>query len=154
MLTTREVELKIARHGKYLQNIVIPRVQGSYKYLGFETDMLSITKSGYATGYEIKVSAGDLRRDLKKPHLMAVITDQQSGLNQYYKRLKYFYYVVPKKLLPLAESIVPGCFGLLYVNEDNRICCHRWPERLFNFKWDQSMILHMAHLGCMKLYHK
>lgn len=77
----------------------------------WESDVLKITKSGYAYEFEIKISRGDFKNDFKhkkKKHLLLENKENKS------KMPNYFYYVVPEDLI--TEDEVPEYAGLIYVH--------------------------------------
>ena len=77
----------------------------------WESDVLKITKSGYAYEFEIKISRGDFKNDFKhkkKKHLLLENKDDNT------KMPNYFYYVVPEDLI--TEDEVPEYAGLIYVH--------------------------------------
>ena len=77
----------------------------------WESDVLKITKSGYAYEFEIKISRGDFKNDFKhkkKKHLLLENKENNS------KMPSYFYYVVPEGLV--TEDEVPEYAGLIYVH--------------------------------------
>ena len=76
----------------------------------WESDVLKITKSGYAYEFEIKISKADFKNDFKhkkKKHLLLENKENNS------KMPNYFYYVVPEDLI--TEDEVPEYAGLIYV---------------------------------------
>ena len=77
----------------------------------WESDVLKITKSGYAYEFEIKISRGDFKNDFKhkkKKHLLLENKENKA------KMPNYFYYVVPEDLV--TEDEVPEYAGLIYVH--------------------------------------
>src|SRR5699024_7195503 len=110
--------------------------------LGFELDILSVTKSGYATGVEIKVSKSDLKRDLKKRHWELYNNSRLENVEMYRKlyfgKLKYFYYAVPPELIEDAENQIPDWCGILTTGKWRKIKEHRKPEFLYNYKYSQE----------------
>lgn len=77
----------------------------------WESDVLKITKSGYAYEFEIKISRGDFKNDFKhkkKKHLLLENKENKT------KMPNYFYYVVPEGLV--TENEVPEYAGLIYVH--------------------------------------
>lgn len=77
----------------------------------WESDVLKITKSGYAYEFEIKISRGDFKNDFKhkkKKHLLLENKENKA------KMPNYFYYVVPEGLI--TEEEVPEYAGLIYVH--------------------------------------
>lgn len=84
---------------------------------GFEADVIEITKSGYATEYEVKISRSDFFNDGKKKigfYKGKVVNWNKFDMLQEGKRVNYFYYVVPKGLITVDE--VPEFAGLIYVS--------------------------------------
>lgn len=126
----------------------------------FETDMLHITKNGYATGFEIKISLSDLKADLKKPQiedLNRVLHNGKSGLEVFYKEFKYFYYAVPESLLDKTIALIDPRFGIVSVKKNEYSGHHyciisRKPQLLFNVKWSEKEMLRIAKLGAMRIY--
>ena len=77
----------------------------------WESDVLKITKSGYAYEFEIKISRPDFKNDFKhkkKKHLLLELKENKA------KMPNYFYYVVPEGLV--TEDEVPEYAGLIYVH--------------------------------------
>lgn len=76
----------------------------------WESDVLKITKSGYAYEFEIKISRPDFKNDFKhkkKKHILLESKENSSKIPN------YFYYVVPEGLV--SEEEVPEYAGLIYV---------------------------------------
>lgn len=71
-----------------------------------ECDVLAVTRSGYATEYEIKRTRSDFFADFKKPKHREM--KKGSG-----GKISRFYYVCPKGMIKLDE--VPEYAGLIYV---------------------------------------
>jgi hypothetical protein len=126
----------------------------------FETDMLVLTKSGYATGFEIKVSKSDLLADLKKKQYRIFKDKENGGLLQelyYAKKFKFFYYAVPKKLEETALSMIPQFVGL-YVYENfeypqlSTFKCVKDAKQLKTESWREKDKVELMRLGCMRIY--
>lgn len=76
----------------------------------WESDVLKITRSGYAYEFEIKISRADFKNDFKhKKKKHTLLESKESGS----KIPNYFYYVVPEGLV--SEEEVPEYAGLIYV---------------------------------------
>lgn len=93
----------------------------------FESDLVRVTKSGYAIEYEIKLTKSDFKADFKKRKLKYEGFDGRHV--KYSSRSKYdwllegngateFYYVFPKDLIKHED--VPEWAGIIEVSE-NRI---------------------------------
>lgn len=141
-LTTRDIEKKVAEYFGVRQNIIVPRV--SWGFGIHECDLLIMTKSGYATEVEIKISKADLIKDKEKEH----------GHND--NRIKNFYFAIPETLREYIEHI-PERAGIIVVNHEKKIsfACEtvRWPQTNKNpYKFTTEEMLHLAHLGCMRIW--
>ena len=84
----------------------------------WETDSLSITKSGYAYECEIKISRADFFNDKKKERKHQILEGTYT-LGKFEKnyplRPNYFYYVVPENLI--APEEIPKHAGLIYITD-------------------------------------
>lgn len=113
-IKTSEIELAIAKFFGIRQNIIVPNLSWG---LGFkhELDLAVITKSCYLHEYEIKTSAGDLKKDLEKPHL------HRDKLN----RIRTLNFVIPDYLYKYKDYI-PEHAGIY--------CCEKlekkWRDRV------------------------
>lgn len=155
-ILTNEERLKLSRDLKTLdmevalmdfldvrKNIVVPNV--SYGLGVHECDILKLSKSGYATEYEIKISRADLRKDFEKGH---------SHEN---KKIKNLFYAVPKHLEDYALELVPDTAGIVVINynrngtklliEQKRDATARVGAR----KFTEKEINKLLRLGCMRI---
>lgn len=64
-LTAQQVEIAIAEHFNYRRNLIVPNVHWGLG-LHYEADLVVLRPSGWAIEVEIKVSASDIKADLKK----------------------------------------------------------------------------------------
>lgn len=166
-MTTLEMEIALMNHFDIRKNIIVPNVTTLSGLVGFETDLLVLSKSGYATAIEIKVSKSDLKNDLKKKHIERLNTDwkhpfnSKNALEYYYKNLKYFIYAVPEELEYEALKQIPDFCGLLVASEyehlgEKRISFFnpnsgRGAQIIGNTKWSLEMQLKLARLGTMRI---
>ena len=84
----------------------------------WESDSLSITKSGYVYECEIKISRQDFFNDKKKERKHQILegTYQLGRWDKHYPmRPNYFYYVVPEDMV--KEDEIPPYAGLIYITE-------------------------------------
>ena len=154
---TIDIELAIMREFEYNQNYIIPNITNQMNILKFETDMLVVSKSGYATGFEIKVSKSDLKNDLKKDQILNIdkIFKSKSGIEFYYGKFKYFYYAVPTELQEIALKLIPEFCGLYTLEKTNKKFIFKEvkkPTKLHNYKWNDSEIFEILRLGTMRIY--
>ena len=151
-MKTAEMEIAIMNYLNIRVNIVVPNV--SWALLDYEADIVSLTKAGYATEIEIKVSKSDLLADLKKKH------QHNSDL------FKYLYYAVPQDLADCALEVIPKRAGLLTVKRNEK----RWYGQFYDGrefivdmkrqpkvnacckKWDERKMFELTRLGCMRIY--
>lgn len=133
-----DIEIAVAKKFNFRRNIIVPNVSwGLLKY--HEADLLIVTKSGYATEIEIKVSASDIRADLKKKH------------GHVDHKIKYVYFAVPEELAGHAD--IPRHFGLISVSNYGRCTILRRSESNRSaVKLTEKEINHLLHLGCMRIW--
>lgn len=81
-----DVRRALIRHCDWWSSLVIPE----FELGGDRLDVMQVTKSGFAVGYEIKVSSADWKRDLRKPKWGLKFGNPFGS--QYLSR---FYWVVP-----------------------------------------------------------
>ena len=89
-------------------------ILGNYTPTGwYECDLYAVTKAGYWSEYEIKLSLSDFEADFrnKKPKHMMLASDPLKGPKQ-------FWFVMPREL---AEQVsVPSYAGLIAVTKRGR----------------------------------
>ena len=108
MIDCLDIEDAIIREEIRKQRIVAPRVS----LWAWESDILSATKKGYFTEYEIKVSRSDFHADKRKVRKHKSV---QLGL-----AVKYFYYVCPEGLIQ-EEDLPYEKYGLIHITDRKRI---------------------------------
>lgn len=97
-----EIEVALAEFLDYRKNIIVPRVERGAGL--HECDLLMLRPTGYATEFEIKISKGDLMKDLKKDH--------HKEINP---KIKEFFYALPMNLVSTALSVLPKSVGVIGV---------------------------------------
>lgn len=107
-ISTEEIEFWIANHFGIRQNLCIPNV--SWGFGVHECDLLILSKAGYCTEIEIKTSAADLKKDLKKSH------------NHQSNKIKYLYFAIPSYLAKYIEYI-PKHAGIFIITSKRRVIC-------------------------------
>lgn len=156
-MRTDQVEIAILKFFKFNKNIIVNTITASYNLLRFETDVLILTKSGYAHGIEIKVSKSDLKNDLHKRHWIKYDEDPDKAIKQYFGKFKYFSYCVPSSLVADTIAQVPDFCGIYEVIEIPKygrdlIKVVRNPKKITNYKFTMDEMLKVAHLGCMRIF--
>lgn len=88
------------------------KIPGLYIYY-WESDLILVSKAGYAYEFEIKISKSDFNADFKKTKRHKDMNNpQKDGPN-------YFYYVCPEGVIDPND--VPKYAGLIYVKRGNRL---------------------------------
>lgn len=148
------MEIALMRYFKFNHNLVVHGVCDWSFIVGFESDLVVLTKSGYASGVEIKVTKSDLKNDLKKKHIKSI--DNPKMFERYFGTLKHFYYAVPTKLKEAALEQIPSFSGLITVEKDEmygfRCKVVREPKILFKHKWTDAKRYDLARLGAMRIF--
>lgn len=80
-----------------------------------ECDVLSLSRSGYLSEYEVKISRSDFLIDRRKKKTQFY----QNRIIGHTPLPNFFYYVCPKDLIKVEE--LPDYAGLIYVDEENLI---------------------------------
>ena len=155
-----DIECAMYAHFDVRKHIMVPNITNAMALLAFETDLLVINKSGYATGIEIKVSLSDLKADFKKRQYTEFDKVHpytcKKGFERFYSKFKYFCYAVPCQLEKAALQHVREEFGIysysLYeypVLPDLRLV--RKPQKLSGYKWEGDQLFEVMRLGLMRL---
>ena len=142
-ITTIEMEVALMSYFNFTQNIIVPNVKWG---LGVhECDLFVVSKQGYATEVEIKVSKSDLLKDKEKSH--SHVSD----------KIKQLWFAVPEELKDVALQHVPERAGVLYAQRHPKghlmILTARKPKVARNARQltDQE-INHLMRLGCMRIH--
>lgn len=142
--TCLEIESIVARLWGYRQNIIVPNV--SWGAGVHECDLLILSKAGYATEIEIKISKKDLKKDSEKKHR------HESD------KIRYLYFAIPEKLLNCLD-LVPQRAGIIaisqYPDPDHgfRGEVLRHPEVNEKArKWTEAERINLGRLGCMRIW--
>lgn len=105
-ISTPEMEVALSTFLNYRVNLIVPNVSWGLSGL-HECDLLVVSKAGYLTEIEIKISRGDLRADAKKWH------GHESD------RIKRLFFALPD-YLDHCLDMVPKRAGIILVRaEDN-----------------------------------
>ena len=139
-MTANEVELILAKHFNIRQVILVPNV--SWGMLEYETDLLMLSKSNYATEIEIKVDKYDLINDIKKKH------------THNSKLIHYLYFAIPDYLEEYIEHvpvhagilIIDRTYGKAYVRTLRVAKKHRVP------KWTVEQRIQLMRLSTLRIW--
>ncbi len=146
-LTTIEIEARLAGHFNYRQNLIVPNVSWGMDI--HECDLLIVSKSGYATEVEIKISKADLKKDAFKKH------NHEDRFN----RIKRFYFAIPESLSNCIEFI-PERAGIIVLSRSeidgvNYIYCKVLRAARVNNtcrKFTEQERFNIARLGTMRIW--
>jgi len=140
-LRAQDVEIVVANDFNYRQNIIVPNVHWGMS-LPYEADMVVLRQSGYAIEIEIKVSASDIKADLKKRH------HHDSNL------FRELWFAVPEKLE--AHPDIPHRAGIISIGWSyDRYHATRTRGASVNRnakKWADRQISALTRLGCMRTW--
>jgi len=118
-MTPTKTEVEIALYYWLLRKNV-PVIAPNVYILQGEQDMLAISKAGYASEFEIKMTRADYKADFKKTTYVSGVQlkhDVLSGKIQPeepWQAPKYFWFVVPEGVV--NEADIPPYAGLMYVH--------------------------------------
>ena len=134
-----DIEISLANWFDYRRNFVLPNV--SYGLHIHECDILAISKSGYATEVEIKVSKADLLKDKEKEH------------HHRSDKIKAFFFAVPLDMESFALENIPKECGLLCIDEYKRVLVKRKPiPRKDSRKLTEDEIKKLGDLAMMRYW--
>ena len=139
-LTSRDIEEALANYFDWRDKLVIPRVSFGFS-LHHEADMLVMSKNGYLTEIEIKVSKADLKQDLKK------IPPRHGG-----KLIKAVYFAVPTGFEDVYNFIDQE-YGIIEVKTGKWVHIHR-PAKINKqaLKLTSELQFRLARLGAIKMW--
>ena len=143
-VNTLDMELSLSRFFSYRKNLIVPNVSWG---LGMhEVDLLVVSKGGYATEVEIKISRNDLKKDLIKHHKH----DDE--------RIKYLYFALPSSMKKDIE-FVPEQAGILLLNNTDinfpaySVTVLRSPQmRKKVVKLSEAEMYKLARLGTLRIW--
>ena len=162
-ITSQDVEILVANHFGFRQNIVVPNVSWGMN-LGHEADMIILRPSGYAIEIEIKVTAGDIKADTKKCWRRSRISGEVLPAH-WCRMVKLVFFALPEKLKD-NEHIPPhvGILSIVPQHEEKwydgnqhlvaaRVEVHREPRvNTEAVKWSDKDRAKLAELGCMRIW--
>jgi len=138
--TAVEIELALSSFFDARANLIVPNVSWGLNL--HECDILILSKAGYATEVEIKVSKADLKKDRDKGH--GHVSD----------KIKRLYFAVPEKIdTAFVEAHVPARAGIIVVNKKGK--CRIVKQCTYNMKakpFSDSDRMQLARLGAMRIW--
>ena len=138
-LNSSDIEIAVAEMFNPRINIIVPNVWWGLG-LNYEADLIIVSGSRYATEIEIKVSANDIKADLKK-----------RWFTHRSDKIRRFYYAVPDYLQD-CEHLPSDC-GLIVVDENLNCKTIRAPRITKHArKLSDKEVSKLLHLGCMRIW--
>ena len=165
MTTTKQIpkldastlQVLVAQYAGILRNLVVPNVSNAF--FAWESDILVITPSGYATEYEIKISVADLKREWRKERwrnerLRRVFTN----------RIRRYVIVVPhtiaEKCLPhIPDDLGAGLLSFEPVTDHDGNYwghkAHEWVKPRINgraSRWTETERIHLGQGAAIRYW--
>ena len=132
------MEIAIAEWVGTRTHLVVPNV--SYGMYVHECDLFVLSKSGYATEIEIKISVSDLRADAKKWHAHRS------------RRIKFLYFAVPEQMRKCMGEI-PENAGVIVVSDGGHCELLRKPTaNKLALKLSADDQFQLARLGALRIW--
>jgi hypothetical protein len=100
------MELAVANFLNWRSNIIVPNI--SWSFFNHECDLLRLSKAGYATEIEIKISKSDL------------IKDGSKRWGHRHPKIRYLYFAIPDYLESFIEYI-PERSGIIIVDSSKKV---------------------------------
>jgi hypothetical protein len=139
-MTTIEMEIYLSKFFNFRKNIIVPNVSWGLNI--HECDLFIISKSGYVTEIEIKISKSDLIKDKDKKH------SHESN------RIKNLYFAFPDNIdIEFIKEHIPRRAGIIIVK--NNGICHIYRGSEINkkaVKLKEKEIYQVARLGAMRIW--
>lgn len=137
-LKTIDIEIAIANYFNIRKNLIVPNISWGLDI--HECDLLMISKCGYATEIEIKISKSDLIKDKLKSH------------KHISKKIKNLYFAIPEYLLEFKEH-APERSGIIVVDNDGWCQVVRKPVPSSKpYKFTDKERYNVARLGAMRIW--
>ncbi len=129
--------MALVRYYDPRRNLIVPNV--SWGMGMHECDLLILSKSGYATEIEIKISRGDLLKDRTKTHMHV------------HQKISRIYFALPSTLLKDLDH-VPGRAGIIEVRDDLSLNFLRLPKENKLYKFNTEEMYKLARLGTLRYW--
>jgi hypothetical protein len=137
--TAKDVELAVAGYFKPRRNLICPNIHWGMG-INHECDVFVLKKTGYAYEIEIKVSRGDLKKDLKK----------KRGHNS--NKLRRLYFAIPEYLIE-SKDLIPRHAGILVIGKYGKVTeIRKAKDNKEAVRISDNERFHLAHLACMRIW--
>jgi hypothetical protein len=143
-ITTPEMEIALSTWFDYRTNLIVPNVHWGMNM--HECDLLVVSKAGYCTEVEIKISRADLRADARKKH------------GHECRRIKYLYFAISDCVKTYLD-LVPERAGIIIVSrsefDPDTIRCKRVRDptcQKYAPKMTELERYKVARLGALRIW--
>lgn len=139
-IKTVDMEIILAYYFGIRNNLIVPNV--SWGMFNYEIDLLILSKGGYATEIEIKVSKSDLLADKNKNH---------GHVNN---MIKYLYFAIPDHIdIDFTLNNIPERSGLICIKNNERVEIIKKPIKNKDAKpFTTDDKFQLARLGAMRIW--
>ncbi len=138
-MNSSEVELAMVKHLGWRGKLIVPNVSWGLDFK-HELDLCVLSKAGFLTEIEIKVSASDLRADLKKSHCHMD------------KRIQWLWFAMPIDLAAEHADLVPVHAGIYSIDDNSRVSVVRPATKQEARKLKPNEVLKLHHLAAMRIW--
>ena len=149
-MTTNRVEIALAYFFNPRINLIVPRVDWGLSCIFHECDLLILSKAGYATEVEIKVSLSDIKKDLQKRH-NHIDKPFFAGQKHAIKRL---YFAVPER--HKESEYIPKHTGIITFTDNLKLLpsiqIYRKSPIHSKYKWSEKERYDLARLGALRIW--
>jgi hypothetical protein len=128
------------------QTLIVPNVK---LYSDLESDLVSVSKAGLVSEYEIKISVADFKRDFTSKRRKHVKLAGGHTFRRYTPN--YFNFVFPYDLYASHEMELPFYAGLLLVKSDGQVIQTIQAKRIHRLKASERDINYLSR-GLMYRY--
>lgn len=155
VLTSNIIEVAVAKMFDYRAKLIVPNVSFGFN-LNYEVDMVVVSGAGYAYQVEIKISAADFRKDIRKSKFR-LRSDIKFDWRHTTKVFREFYYAMPYSLYETIKSEIDISFGVIVIRElpNGRIVATKERRSKINdnaYPISNDQYSKLDHLGCMRIW--
>jgi len=136
-ITTKEMETALYNNFNTGGVLIIPNV--SWGMFNHECDLIMLSKAGYATEIEIKISRADLLKDKKKVH------------NHDDPKISKLFFAIPD-YMEKDIDLIPRRAGIILVNKHGHCKNIRAAHGKYLYKFPDAEKYKLARLGSIRLW--
>lgn len=141
-MTTADIQRMICKSEVLKSNLACENVS---HFLAWECDVLSLSKSGYLSEYEVKISRSDFQAEKKKVRKWNLIEARCEWTCP-----NYFWYVCPVGLI--REDEVPIYAGLIYISDEGLLIMKTAPLLHRAKKDKMKVVVKFCRVAAERIY--